>query len=59
MSHCQGRIKVMLFAVHFTVKDVYQLYITTKVKRFSFKSGHVMWVVKLIKEYWPIVLVLQ
>ena len=34
-----------------------QLYLTNKAKHFSFKSGHVMWVVKLIKEDWPSVTV--
>ena len=33
-----------------------QLYITSKMERFSFKSGRAMQVAKLIKEDWPIVL---
>ena len=32
------------------VKVFNQLYITNETERFSFKSGHAMWVVKLIKE---------
>ena len=37
-------------------KEFIQLYITNKMELFSFKSGHAMQVVKLIKEDWPIVL---
>ena len=33
-----------------------QLYITNKTERFSFKSGRVLQVAKLIKEDWPMVL---
>ena len=35
---------------------VNQLYINNKTERFSFKSGHTVWVVELMKEDWPIVL---
>ena len=31
------------------------LCITNKTERFSFKSGHAMWVAELMKEDWPIV----
>ena len=44
--------KVMLY-FPFTVKA---MYITNKMEQFSFKSGRGMWVVKLIKEDWLIVL---
>ena len=33
-----------------------QLYITNKMEGFSFKSGHAVRVMELIKEDWPIVL---
>ena len=36
------------------VKAFNQLYITKKMERFNFKSGHAMQVAKLIKEDWPI-----
>ena len=37
VHHCQSNA---VFAVHYTVKAFNQLYITSKMERFSFKSGH-------------------
>ena len=45
--------KVMLYLPF--ISQFNQLYITNKTECFSFKSGHAMWVAKLIKD-WPIVL---
>ena len=33
-----------------------KLYITNKTERFSYTSGHAMWVAKLLTENWPKVL---
>ena len=33
-----------------------RLYLINKMERFGFESGHAVWVVKLIKGDWPIVL---
>ena len=38
-------------AVQFTVKLFNQLNFANKMKCFNFKSGHAMWVMKLIKVY--------
>ena len=54
---CYFQSKVMLYLPFITwQKPFNQLYITNKMECFSFNSGHVMRVVKLIKEDWPIVL---
>ena len=45
-----------MLAVHFIVKATNQLYITNKMEHFNFKSGRAMWVAKLIKEDWPMML---
>ena len=37
VSYCQ---RIARFAIQFTVKAVYQLYIANKTKRISFISGH-------------------
>ena len=38
-----------VFAIHFTIKPFNQLYITNKMKRFSFKSGCAVRIAKLTK----------
>ena len=53
IGYCQRRA---VFAVHFTIKAFNQLYITNKMERFSFKSGHAMRIAELMKEDWPTVL---
>ena len=53
-AHCEllpKKSKAMLYLPSF-----FQLYITNKTECFSFKSGRAVWVVKLIKENWPVVL---
>ena len=51
MNYCQRRAESnAVFAVHYTVKAVNQLYITNKTQRFSFKSGRTVRVPKLIKQ---------
>ena len=56
-NEARHELQDAVFVVHFTVKGIYsQLYITNKTECFSFKSGHAVRVVKLIKEDWPIVL---
>ena len=39
-------------AIHFTVKPFNHLYITNKMKHFSFRSGHAVRVAEVIKEDW-------
>ena len=48
--------KVMLFANYYMVKSIYPVVHANKMECFSFKSGCVMWVAKLIKDDWLIVL---
>ena len=46
-------ISVLISVVYYMVKPFNQLYIT---QYFSFKSGYAVWVAKLTKQDWPIVL---
>ena len=51
------KIKVMLYLLFIRRQKLFNyLYITNKMERFSFKSGRAMWVAKLIKQGWPVVL---
>ena len=58
--HCEllpKKGKIMLFAIHFTVKSIFNhLYITNKTEHFNFKSRFAMQVGKVIQEDWIIVL---
>ena len=52
-----NKSKVTLYLLFISQYQAFnQLYITNKTERFNFKSGCSVWVVKLIKEDWPIVL---
>ena len=48
--------KSKVFAIHFTVKALNQLYITNNMERFSFKSGCAVHIEKLTKTDWLVVL---
>lgn len=45
-----------VFTIHIIIKDIYQLYIVDKMGCFNLESGCVIWVSKLLKEDWLIVL---
>ena len=51
-THSQLLPKKTKVADHITAKPFYWLYITNKMKCFTFKSGHVMQVAKRLKEDW-------
>ena len=53
-AHCELLSKQTKVMLHFPFisqeEPFYQLYYTNKTECFSFKSGHAMWVEKLIKQ---------